>query len=431
MSTYLLSDEQQLAKIGIYIDSLKHTKPKQKQNYYLKIVQCLRECKNMNNQKFIDNYLNSIIYLCENKEFSPIQTILNIPIPLKPEFPEITVPFSEYLLIKGFNTKLIAACEKILTSFAQEDIDLLEIELLLIKGKSGIKDRKCSYELFQKIHTETEPNSLLYIESLYFLALAQFNLGNYKDSLANFEKNLNIIDNKLISDHSNKVYEIKADVLEGIARIAMINNKWSNSLFLYKQVENICKKYKIIPTKLIHCLWHQGVINRKIKKYDMALQYFQEAKEIAVKIHDERAIEWINHHTGYVYLNPGQYDLAEQLAQECLEKAKSEKRNGETGDFYEQLGLIKLAKKQINEAIEDLKQSLSFRGTVGNEHGKASSRKHLSVAYLAKGDYLQAVIEIKECIKIFYQMNVFGLSRIYRILYLFLEWTIGKKSSTS
>ncbi|OBQ34215.1 MAG: hypothetical protein AN485_16620 [Anabaena sp. MDT14b] len=428
-SVALDENKKLLSEIGIHIVNLKSLNI-QKRVYYTNIVQCLRKCKVMNNQESIDSYLESIKYLCNTKDFSPIQTILNIPILLNPEFPETVVSFSEYLLVKGFNIKLVAVCENILDSFANENINLLEIKLLFAKGKSGTIDRVSSYQLFQEVYTKTQPNSLLYLESLVCVAHGQLSTGNYKDSLTNFEKNLNIIENNQSSYNTYKIHEVKADALEGMARLAMINNNWKNSLSLYKKLENICKEYNFMP-KLINCLGHEGVINRKIKKYDLALQYFQEAKEIAIKINNGRAIEWLNHHIAYVLLNKSQYDLAEQLAKECLERAISEKRDNETGDFYEQFGLIKLAKNQVNEAIENLELSLFFRKKVGNQHGIASSYKHLSLGYLISRNYLESYRSIKECITIFYQIKVFDVARTYRILYLFLEWTIGKKSWTA
>lgn len=423
------SDEKLLSEIGIYIDNLKIVK-RQKRTYYKNIVQCMRKCKLMNNQELIDSYLESIIYLCKTKDFPPIQIILNTAISFNKEFPQIVVSFSEYLLIKGFYVKIVAVCENILDSFANENINLLEIELLSAKGKSGIVDRVSSYQLFKEFHTKTQPNSLLYLESLVCLAHGELSIGKYKDSLANFEKVLTIIENNQSSNNTHKINELQADVLEGMARLAMINNNWQNSLLLYKKLENICKEYNFIY-KLIHCLGHEGVINRKIKNYEIALQYFQEAKEIATKIDNERAIEWVNHHTAYVLLNKSQYDLAEQLAKKCLEKAVLEKRDNETGDFYEQLGLIKLGKNKINEAIENLDLSLFFRKKIGNNHGIASSCQHLSLAYLISGNYYKSYQNLKECLNIFYGLNVLNHTRVYRILYLFLTWKISKKSWTA
>lgn len=425
----IASDEHLLSEIGIHIVNLKSF-TRQKRAYYKNIVQCLRKCKVMNNQESIDGYLESIRYLCNTKDFLPIQTILNTPLPLNPEFPEILVSFSEYLLIKRFSVKLVAVCENILDAFTNENIDLLEIELLCAKGKSDTIDRVSSYQLYHEVYTKTQPNSLLYLQSLVCVAHGQLSIGNYKDSLDNFENILNIVENYQSFDNTHKIHEIKADVLEGMARLAMYKYNWKNCLFLYKKAENICKEYNLM-VQLINCLGHEGIINRKIKNYDIALQYFQEAKEIAIKINHQRAIEWMNHHTAYVLLNKSQYDLAEQLAKECLGKAILEKRDNETADFYEQFGLIKLAKHQINTAIENLELSLFFRKKVGNQHGIASSYKHLSLAYLTNKKYGESYRAIKECVTIFYQIKLFSFSRIYRILYLLLEWTIGKKSWTS
>ncbi|NJN73351.1 MAG: tetratricopeptide repeat protein [Limnothrix sp. RL_2_0] len=429
-SAVIESDKKLLSQIGIHIDKLRSA-TRQKRTFYRNIVQCLRKCEIMSNQDLMDNYLESIMYLCRVRDFAPIQKILNTAILLNQDFPKIVVPLSEYLLIKGLYRKLVAVCENILDSFDNENIDLLEIEFLLAKGKSGIVDRVTSCQLFQEFQAKTQANSLLYLQSLVCLAHGQLNIGNYKDSLSNFKKVLIVIqENQFFSTDLYRIHEVKANIFEGMARLAMIDNNWKKSLLFYKRLEDICKTQNFMP-KLVNCLGHQGVINRKVNNYDVALEYLQESKKVAIKINSPRAIEWVNHHTAYVFLNKGQYDLAEELAEECLVKAILEKRDNEVGDFYEQVGLIKLGKNNINKAIENLELSLFFRQKVGNHHGTASSYKHLFLAYFIKKQYIKSYIAIKKCLVIFYKLKILGFARTYRIVHLFLEWTIGNKSWTS
>lgn len=209
-----------------------------------------------------------------------------------------------------------------------------------------------------------------------------------------------------------------------------IDNSWERSLSLFKEAENLYKIYNL-KHKLINILGHQGVINRKIRSYDLALKYLQEAKVIAIQLNYEISLEWVNHHIAYVFLNQGQYDLAQELSQEGLEKSILAKRDNITGDFYEQIGLIRLGQNKVNEAVESFKLSLFFRKKIGNIHGTASSYKHLSLAYLINGKYIKSYQAIKECLIIFHNLKVLDFTRTYRIVCLFLEWAIGKKSWTS
>lgn len=423
------SDKEILSLISINIDDLKSV-GRRKRTYYRNVIQCLCKCRVMSDQELIDNYLESIMYLCKTKDFEAIQVILNTTISLNPNFPETVVPLSEYLLIKGFHIKLIAVCEDILNSFDSNSTDLLEIDFLFTKGKAGIVDRVTGHQLFWEFQKNTQTNSLLYLQSQVRLAHSKLNIGQYKDSLAGFKKISTIVQSNLLLCDTYKIHELQADILEGMARLAMIDNNWQDSLLLYEQLADICKKQNFMP-KFVNCLGHQGVINRKIKKYNIALEYFEEARQIAIKIDSPRAIEWIDHHTAYVFLNKGKYNLAEKLAEKCLVKAISEKRDNEAGDFYEQLGLIKLGKNKISKAIENLELSLFFRKKVGNHHGTASSHKHLCLAYFAHGQYIEACISIKECLLMFYKLKVLGFRRTYRIAYLIWEWTMGSKRWTS
>lgn len=421
------SDEEILLEIGISIDSLKSLK-RQKRTYYKNIIQCLRKFKVLNNQEAIDNYLEAIGYLCETKDFLPIQIALNNHLPLNQNFPEITVCFSEYLLIKGLYIKLTALCQKILDSFVNENIDLLEIELLFAKGKSGIIDRVSGCQLFQEVHNKAERHSIVYIASLVCLAHQQIWVSNYKHSSINLNHCLNIISNYYNLDDIYNIYAIEADILEGLAGLERINNNWKKALLLYEDNIILCKAKKMTH-KLISPLLHKGVINRKMKRYELALESLQEAKKIATNINSQHAIEWVNHHLSYVFLDKGQYGLAEQLSKECLEKAILEKRDNATGDFYEQFGLIQLAKGKIDEAIKSLRLSLSFRQKVGNNHGMASSYKHLSLAYIINKNYLESYQMIKECLTIFSNLKILSIARIYSIIRLFYKWIVGNRVS--
>ncbi len=135
-------------------------------------------------------------------------------------------------------------------------------------------------------------------------------------------------------------------------------------------------------------------------------------------------VAWIDHHKAYVFLNQGQHELAQALAEKSIKEAYTEERDDMIGDFHEQLGLIKLGKGQIDEAIDSLQLSLFFRQKIGNNHGIASSHKHLSLAYLKSKQYIKAYQYIKQCLTIFYKLKVLNFTRLYRIGYLFFNWII-------
>jgi hypothetical protein len=93
----------------------------------------------------------------------------------------------------------------------------------------------------------------------------------------------------------------------------------------------------------------------------------------------------------------------------------------EIGDFYEQMGLIKLGKKENLKAVGLFTLCLSARKRVANKHGEASSLQHLLVSLFRTRAYLQFFISLMKTFKLFYHLNVLNHKRICRIISLFWE----------
>lgn len=421
--------EEILLEIGVCLNNWQSLKRKERV-YYRNIAQCLTKIKSIGTQEeVVDLYDEVIRYLCQIRNFAPIQTILRIPLTLH----DTLIPFSDYLLIKGFAEKLAALCLNILDSFVNEGTNLLEIEFLLAKAKSVSLDRVLSYQIFEKVHQkfitlnrETEDSLLLYLESLLCLSNAKLGIGKYREALLDLRKCLQIINESLFyfsHDYESKIDQLKADVLAQMAWLAMVKNNFHRSLVLFKEAQNLYMHYNL-KHKLIGTLVHQGVINRKIRNYDLSLKYLDQAKEVASSINFRLVVAWIDHHKAYVFLNQGQHELAQALAEKSIKEAYIEEKDDMIGDFHEQLGLIKLGKSHIDEAIDSLQLSLFFRQKIGNSHGIASSYKHLSLAYLKSKRYIKAYQCIKQCLTIFYKLKVLNFTRLYRIGYLFFNWII-------
>jgi tetratricopeptide (TPR) repeat protein len=423
------SRERILSSIGILVEDIRLI-PRERRTYYINITQLLRKIEeDYTHKEKVDRYIDILKYLCQTKDFVPIQNILHIPIELTEINPNIKTTLVNYLLDYGFSVKLYVICRMILDSFQNENIDLLKIEFYLVTAKSASLDRISRCQLLEDFRKKVSNNFLISINVLNSLAFKQFDIGNYTEASKNFKTILNRIEqqeksNNISVPQNNENYvniqKIKSDVLEGLARIEMIIYKFKNALELYNQVILIRQKYNFLY-ELLSPLVHQGVIYKKLKEYDSAIDYLIKAKEIAIKINNKGSIEWVNHHLAYVLMLQKKYDIAEELARECLEQAVLEERDNEMGDFYEQMGLIKLAKKNNLEAINYFELSLFARQRVENKHGEASSLNHLSVSLFRAGNYIKSFIRVKKAMIIFYNLKILNLKRLYRIISLFWE----------
>ncbi|TVP60086.1 MAG: tetratricopeptide repeat protein [Nodularia sp. (in: Bacteria)] len=437
-TTVLMSADFILAKLNINPNSkiLYSQVTESELDDYISIINWIKNYKPNSNAQDIDQvkgYTEAIYYLCTLQKFQSIEYLLSINITIVNNSLSLPLSLSEYLLFRGLERQLMDVCDEIIDYFLNTENNLTRIYMLRAKAQAGIANtRQAACDFFQELCVNIDKSSEYYIEAAANLAIAQVYSGEYKQGREKLYYYLNELGKN--SNSSKNITDIKSDILEHLAWIAINSSNFKDAIHFYNETIEIREEYGLLH-KLISPLLHQGVIQRKLKNYDKAVTYLEKAKEIAQAFGTERQTEWVEHHLAYVLLNQGKYNLAESLCLSCIDRAIQEQGSsiyGNSGipDYYEQLGLIKLAQRKIDEAIKYLEMSRDLRMTLHNKHGVASSLQHLSIALWNKKNYIKSIKTFCTALKLFNQMRILNMSRFWRTINLVLEWTIGKRRKT-
>ena len=419
----LPSGESVLEQLSISSSKIKSIKPRWKRSNYIAIVNWLTEHQanpNASNLELeiLNPYFQTLSHLCQLKEWKSIQIILNINISINPEYFNLSLPLYEYLLFKKLTSQLLNISQEIIKSMAQTEVDITSLLMLKARALSSIDDKvEDGWDLFKKICREQPINSDLHIEAKTCLGISKIQLGHYQEGLQYISTALALIHSHNEININPKIQELKADILI------------TQAIELYKQTATLLKKLGL-EHKLISPLTHQGIIMRRIGKYEQAFNYLIEAKEKAININNEIDRTWINHHLGYVVLNQGKTKFAQELSEDSLEGYRKIESKRGISDCYEQLGLINLAQNKFNEAENNFKQSLNVRKSINNRHGEASSLLDLALSSWHKKQYLKSLIFLLQGFQLYAKIGVLNRIRLFRILKLAYVWTLGRRDWT-
>ena len=418
-----------LREMGLESVALNSITPRWKRMSYMAVMMFITKEKpqlSALSLEKVKGYLHAIYHLCELQDWKATKYMLDLPITMTYNSISLSLPFSEYLLFRGLEQQLLNVCEDTINSFPNTESQLASIYLLKARSLAEIVDRKMACDIFKEICTVIDKYSEDYIEATARLAMGQIYSGDYKEGEKNLISQLKELEKA--PNFSPKTIELKAEIFQYLAWYAMNASKFKKAIYYYEIAVKIRKESGLIH-KIVDPLLHLGVIQKKLKNYKNAITYLQQAKETATIFMNESYIEWVDHHLAYVFLEQGNYCLAEQLCKSCIEKAKErhreENNSGKSAipDYYEQLGLIKLAKGKVNEAIQLLEMSLTCRINIANKHGTASSLKHLSIALWYQKKYLKSLYFLGNSLKTYSELKILNFQRFFNTIKLFLEWT--------
>src|SRR5207245_376714 len=132
------------------------------------------------------------------------------------------------------------------------------------------------------------------------------------------------------------------------------------------------------------------------------------------------------HHLGWVYLNQGNTAMARRFSGKALALYKDIEDARGLSDAYEQLGRIALAEGKAKDALFHLQQSLVMRNQLGNQHGAASSSRHLAMAYLEMGHLILATRAMWQSLHTYSQLGMLTRQRVIAIFRQLFYWMIRK-----
>ncbi|OQW92677.1 MAG: hypothetical protein BWK78_00955 [Thiotrichaceae bacterium IS1] len=378
-------------------------------------------------------YLESLHHLCETKDWERIKIILIVPISLGSPMAGESLPLCEYLIFKGLHRELLVATQEIIESLGKTGIDLSYAKLLMARSYAGMADRMAE-NLFEEIVSKSSPSSEIHLVATAHLGIFQTDLGSYQKGIPNLQKSLAMI-NQLLDSHVQldsifRIQELKTEVLESLALYEMNRSHFQKAMTLYEEVITLRKQHGLFH-KLIDPLVHQGVLFRRMKNYEQAIQSLEEARKMATELDNNLSVIWCEHHLAYVLLNQGkEIARAEALAKSSLKGYEELERPRGTSDGYEQLGLIYLSKDDFVRAEQYFQKALDIRKSIRNLHGTAASVLDLALVSWHKRQYFRAIGLLFQGFKLYFQLGILNPTRVVRMLKLAYTWIFGKKDWT-
>nr|WKN36889.1 tetratricopeptide repeat protein [Tunicatimonas sp. TK19036] len=135
---------------------------------------------------------------------------------------------------------------------------------------------------------------------------------------------------------------------------------------------------------------HTGVIYSDQKRYDEALEYYNESSQIFKRL----AVVWLEVHAasniGELYQDQGEYSLAQQYYERALILSDSIDYNYEKGTAYLNLGRLFLVMSTPEKALAYCKQALPIQESEGDRYGQSTTYYTLGKIQQALGSYRQA-----------------------------------------
>jgi len=138
---------------------------------------------------------------------------------------------------------------------------------------------------------------------------------------------------------------------------------------------------------------------------DEALEYFQKALEIRVKLGDKRGIATQSNNIGMIYKDRGDLDKALEYYQKALEIGEELGDKKGVATRSNNIGMIYVEEKDLDKAIQYFKESLKLYLYLGNPNDITEAYQNLIHVYSLKGDkkkaseYQAQLAEYKKSVK--------------------------------
>jgi tetratricopeptide (TPR) repeat protein len=300
----------------------------------------------------------------------------------------------------------------------------------MLQGRALAAISNCAEQachVFEQICLTSSVDSDIYIEAIARLGIRKVGSGIYQKGIPNLKKSLQFLENH--PRQNLLLIDLKTDILETLAYYEMNCSRFDRAIELYEEVIDLRHQHNIIH-KTISPLVHQGIILRRKKDYERAIELLKKAKKITQVIPNQNNPVFIDHHLGYVYLNQGNIDLAEKCCESSLQGYKNIENDRGISDCYEQLGFICLAKNKFDDSEKYFEKALNTRISIGNIHGAASSVLDLALISWHKKRYLIAIKFLLQGFKYYYELGILNRIRFTRMLNLAYVWTLGKRNWT-
>lgn len=247
------------------------------------------------------------------------------------------------------------------------DMKVLYMECLNIKGGaysylSRYEDAiRCSIEM-DKYNKDKNP---VYKAKFYNLMGVVFAMNKKLDQAKGFYKQAIVITNSLEDSYSKSAQLFST--YSNLGGISVVKKEFDSAQIYLLESQRLAVYLKDKNKELV-CLQLLGSLHANMNKFELAINYYNEAYELALQCNGYYMMTYLKMHLAKCYLALGNYEKARSLAFEGLEIARESKmKDNEIGilrviaNTYKQSGDINNAFKYLEES-NVMKDSLFSQG---------------------------------------------------------------------
>ena len=304
---------------------------------------------------------------------------------------------------------------------AEDQIDgiidclLLEGKLCRNSGKFDLAQAKFSQVL---VLARNSHNIIAEIDSLNLQASIYSICGN--DELAHdyLEQALEIAE-QVNNDRK------RADIL---TNIGWLNFKLGNYAKALEDSNSARLLFKSIAPESRNAaanLLHIGNIYRDINELENAMEFYEKAKKLGIKIQDFAIKSVALSNLGFLFLRSDKFEDALSFFQQALEINELHSQKQYMIDNLDGIGQVHVAKGNFPKAIEVHSQALKVAQDLGEIEGEAESLLSLGKDYLALNDIEKAIEHFNLAIKIAkeleYRKTIYELHKLLSEAYELLK----------
>jgi tetratricopeptide (TPR) repeat protein len=322
-----------------------------------------------------------------------------------------------YLRQRGLDTLLLQWCEDGLQACKILQRNRGWLLLLMSEAQNALgqwEESAASIQAAMEASEVEDPPT--YARAVLSFGRLQLNQGDYETALETLAEA-----ERLLSEQSN--YEGVATARSEVAAYYLNRRELDKALSLYQKVEQLRREAGATEASN-HTLLMLGVVYRKKEEYEKAITYLQRLLERGKSQSNPGAMATAAHHLAWVRLNQGNVSGARRQCGRAMALYEDIGDLRGTSDAYEQLGLIMLAEGRTNESLSYLEHSLEMRRELGNQHGVASSLRHLAVVHLRMGHLLLAVRKFWQGLSTYRRLGVLSRQRLSAILQEIFDWIV-------
>jgi signal transduction histidine kinase len=250
--------------------------------------------------------------------------------------------------------------------------------------------------------------------------LAYYTLGRISDVLENKDLSLANYDTALTLSDATGDNWYKGEILYRIGAIKRNRGEEIKALEYFNASLHACRlsnNYKIMGSS--YSL--MGTIFRVNGLYDRAIEYIVNSKLYYEKAGFKEGYAWAAYISGRIYSDLKLPQKALEYFQEAVEiysnQAAIDGNNNGVAICYEQIGLLKLASGDFNEALNYIDSTLKIYAKTKSVIGVSNSHKNLGMIAYSMGDYELAERYLNESLKVKMEINdKLSLPTIYEYL---------------